>query len=245
MRSQFVNRFSFIKPAYKPESAWHKHSPFAFWLLSKLKPKTLVELGVHNGFSFFVFCQAGKLYRGKKMFYAVDHWQGDNHAGYFEDDVYLKFIEHQQKYKYTSGVIRDSFENALSHFSNQSIDVLHIDGRHFYDDVKKDFENWKPKLKQDAIVLFHDTQVVERDFGVHVFWKELVEQYPLTFEFNFGHGLGIICLGTGSTLPNAVYNLLMLDVKRVNEVQQMYKLLGTQIHYEYLLDEYKVSYTSE
>lgn len=234
-----------MKPVYNPESAWHKHSPFAFWLISKLKPETIVELGVHNGFSFFVFCQAGKRYRGKKMFYAIDHWEGDDHAGYFENYIYEKFILHQKKYKKISTVMKCLFEKALPSFEDNSIDLLHIDGRHFYEDVKNDFESWKTKLKPDAIVLFHDTQVFERDFGVHQFWKELISQYSLSFEFIHGHGLGVLCMGDGSTLPKSIFQLFALQNEKREEVQQVYKILGTQVYYEYLLKAYKIPFIKE
>lgn len=40
---------------------------------------------------------------------------------------------------------------------NEPFDYLFIDGSHFYDDVKKDFEDWYPKLAPGGIVSFHDS----------------------------------------------------------------------------------------
>ena len=74
--------------------------------------------------------------------------------------------------------MRSTFDDALKHFSDGSIDLLHIDGRHFYDDVKHDYESWRPKLSQRAIVVFHDINVRERDFGVFRLWEELRDKYP-------------------------------------------------------------------
>src|SRR5437764_4408932 len=41
-----------------PQSAWLEHAPFAFWLIEALRPRILVELGTHGGYSYFAFCQA-------------------------------------------------------------------------------------------------------------------------------------------------------------------------------------------
>ena len=87
-----------------------------------------------------------------------------------------------------------TFDEAKDYFSDHSISLLHIDGLHTYEAVKHDFENWKQKLTPNAIVIFHDTNVRERDFGVWKFWEELAEIYP-HFEFLHGNGLGILCLG--------------------------------------------------
>jgi multidrug resistance efflux pump len=46
------------------------------------------------------------------------------------------------------------------------------------------------------LILFHDTNVRERGFGVWELWQELKKQYK-TVEVLNGHGLGILILGKG------------------------------------------------
>lgn len=54
----FVSPASLWLPDFMTDSAWIEHAPFGFWLAGALRPRTIVELGVHTGFSYFVQCQA-------------------------------------------------------------------------------------------------------------------------------------------------------------------------------------------
>ena len=191
-----ISPASFGFPDAVIESAWLQHAPFAFWLMEMLQPRTFVELGAHHGFSYLSFCQAASQLGLAAKGYAVDTWQGDEHAGFYDDAVFETLAAyHDPRYGHFSRLVRSTFDDALPHFADGSIDLLHIDGRHFYDDVKHDFESWKNKLSNRAIVLLHDTNVRERGFGVPKLWEELQQQYP-AFEFLHGHGLGVLGIGT-------------------------------------------------
>jgi hypothetical protein len=48
--------------------------------------------------------------------------------------------------------MRSTFEDALEYFAGGSVDLLHIDGRHLYEDVKHDFTTWRRKLTEDSVV---------------------------------------------------------------------------------------------
>jgi hypothetical protein len=101
--------------------------------------------------------------------------------------------------------------------------LLHIDGRHFYDDVKHDFTLWRPKLIQDAVVLFHDTNVREREFGVWKFFEEVAAQHPL-FQFFHGHGLGLLILG--DRVPAPLAPLIQASRKTADQIRAVYAALG-------------------
>jgi len=183
------------RPDHLVMSAWLEHAPFAFWLADALRPRAFVELGSHHGFSYFVFCQAVRNLGCGTKCYAVDTWRGDQHASRYGEDVYDSVKLHNRQFADFSTLIRATFDDALVHFPDKGVDLLHIDGRHFYDDVKHDFESWLPKLTDDAIVLFHDTQVRDRNFGVWKYFGELRERRP-TFEFVHCQGLGVMAMGS-------------------------------------------------
>jgi hypothetical protein len=195
-----ISPASFWAPRELPSSAWLRHAPFAFWLVDALRPNVLVELGTWRGFSYLVFCQAVSQAGLSTRCHAVDTWRGDEHTGFYGDEVFESVRRlHDRRYSDFSRLIRATFDDALAEFADGSIDLLHIDGRHLYEDVRHDFESWQPKLSSRAVVLFHDTQVKERDFGVFRFWDEIKRQYP-HFEFIAGFGLGV--LGYGPDLPD-------------------------------------------
>jgi hypothetical protein len=121
---------------------------------------------------------------------------GDEHAGYYGEAVYgdLKKV-HDLRYAGFSELLRCTFDQALPYIAEDSVDLLHIDGLHTYEAVRHDFESWRPKLTDRAVVVFHDTNVRENGFGVWRLWQELRHQYQ-GFEFYHGHGLGVLLLGT-------------------------------------------------
>lgn len=230
----WLNEASFWKPRHIAESAWLEHGPFAFWLIDAVRPKTLVELGTHNGFSYFSFCQAVQQIGLSTACYAVDTWLGDEHAGFYGSEIYERVSRiNDQEYSRFSRLLRCRFDDALPNFADSSVDMLHIDGRHGYNDVRIDFESWLPKLSSSAVVLFHDTNVRERDFGVWRLWRELVDRYP-SFEFIHGHGLGV--LAVGPDIPSGLRPLMNLPAEHVDSIRAAYASLGRAVSLQHQCD---------
>ena len=225
----YLSQVSFWTPQFIEVSAWLDHAPFAFWLTSVLRPRTFVELGAHRGNSYFAFCQAVNALGLPTRCYAVDTWKGDEHSGFYGEEVFRRVRDYNEiHYAACSRLMRSTFDQALAHFSDASIDLLHIDGRHFYEDVKYDFTSWRPKLSDRAVVLFHDTNFHERNFGVYRFWDEISASFP-SFEFLHGHGLGV--LGIGANLPKEIATFLKVtrDTSVAINVRHVYATLGSRL----------------
>lgn len=174
---------------------WAGHIPFAAWLMATLRPRTLVELGVYSGISYLAFCQAAVEHQVPLRAWGVDTWEGDPHAGHYDASVLQKLrAEHDARYGHFSTLVQSLFDDALHTVPDASVDLLHIDGLHTYEAVRHDFETWKGKLSERAVVLFHDTAVRQGDFGVWRFWDEVTRDYP-SLSFEHSNGLGVLLVG--------------------------------------------------
>ena len=208
-------------------SAWITHIPFAMALIQILQPRTLVELGTFKGDSYCAFCQSVLASETGTRCFAIDTWIGDAHAGPIHQQVlgHLR-AHHDPLYGSFSTLVQSEFDTAAPRFGDGSIDLLHIDGLHTYEAVMHDFATWQPKLSDRGVVLFHDTQVRERDFGVWRAWEELSVNRP-NFEFTHGFGLGV--LGVGANLPQAFREFLDAAHANPQLIRQFFFIIGHRI----------------
>lgn len=194
-----LHALPFRVPERMPVSAWIEHLPFMFWMIDALRPSSFVELGTHNGASYCAACEAVRALALDCRCYAVDTWRGDEHAGFYGEEVWEDLRSHHDvRYSAFSRLVRSTFDEAVAHFPDNSIDLLHIDGLHSYEAVRHDFDTWRPKLSENAVVMLHDTNVRERGFGVFRLWAEVAAGRP-HFEFLHGHGLGVVAMGKTPT----------------------------------------------
>jgi hypothetical protein len=208
-------------------SAWKEHVPFAMNLVAALRPGTLVELGTHAGDSFCAMCQAVVHEELGTRCYAVDTWQGDEHAGRYGPEVLADLrAHHDPLYGGFSRLVQETFDGARAQFSDGSVDLLHIDGFHTADAVQADLDGWLPELSPSGVVMLHDTNVRERGFGVWKVWEQVAARYP-HFEFVHGHGLGIAAVG--ETPPAALAPLLGARGDEVTAIRAFFSGLGQRV----------------
>lgn len=100
------------------------------------------------------------------MAYAVDHWQGDSQAGFFDESVFQGVVKLNLKYSGFSTLLKMSFHEALHSFQDQTVDLLHIDGFLSDDAVKQEFDSWLCKMTDNGVILLHDIHVRRDSFDV-------------------------------------------------------------------------------
>ena len=214
-------------PSRVASTAWMGHVPFAMFLVDVLRPEAVAELGTFYGVSYCTFCQAIKELGVKARCYAIDTWEGDAQTGFYGSEVLEELkAHHDPLYGGFSQLIQSTFDEALKYFPDQTFDLLHIDGFHTYDAVRSDFKKWLPKMTDRGVILFHDINVRERDFGVWRLWGELKLKYP-HFEFVHSYGLGV--LAVGRDYPAGLKSLFECSAEEAAQIRHFFSQLGTRL----------------
>ena len=103
---------------------------------------------------------------------------------------YVKIKRKQYNLQDNLEFIKGDF-NQVATTWDREINILHIDGSHHYDDVKKDFQIWSKFVKDDGVILLHDTCVENfngNEYGVKKFFSE-VDLPKINFTYTFGLGV--------------------------------------------------------
>ena len=161
---------------YTPKS----HRGFVEWLIDRIKPKVTVELGVDYGYSSFLMalCQDNPVY-------GIDCFDVSVH-GPREDDDYQFVMSVKEKLELDNLEIIKGYFDDVAKTWDKEIDLLHIDGLHDYNNCKNDCDTWAPLVKENGVILFHDT--ISNPTGVGHFFSQL-EVPKINFTNSFGLGV--------------------------------------------------------
>jgi predicted O-methyltransferase YrrM len=161
---------------YPPKS----HREFVEWLINRIKPEVTVELGVDYGYSSFLMalCQNNPVY-------GIDCFDVSVH-GPREDDDYQFVMSVKEKLGLDNLEIIKGYFDDVAKTWDKEINLLHIDGLHDYENCKNDCDTWAPLVKEDGVILFHDT--VSNPDGAGLFFSQL-EVPKVNFTNSFGLGV--------------------------------------------------------
>jgi hypothetical protein len=167
--------------------------------------------------------------------YAVDTWQGDPQSGFFGAEVlgHLR-AHHDPLYGEFSRLVQGRFDEAAAHFDDGSVDLLHVDGFHTYEEVSRDFETWLPKMSGRGVVVLHDTNARRPEYGVWRLWEEIKQRYR-HFELVHAHGLGV--LAVGPERPRGFDELLSASDDEARWARELFFQLGHRLRVLLLLED--------
>ncbi|HSX10842.1 MAG TPA: class I SAM-dependent methyltransferase [Chlamydiales bacterium] len=165
------------------DSTWKGHEPFAFWLVQRLHPKTIVDLGFDRGLSTITFA-----YRNRGQVFGIDWFDEGNYASKcFALDTAFQNISNAIRFHYARNIhlIVGPFRD-VSKTWKRKIDILHIGLASKYTVAKQHYDNWSRYLNTDGVVLLHDVTSFPNETGR--FFNDL----PMhKFIFPFAQGLGV------------------------------------------------------
>jgi len=128
--------------------------------LVSLLPKDSVaaEIGVAEG-----HFSADLLEKGVRKLYSVDNWNhipsvtGDgNFNQEWHDKNYRVAKERLSKYGERSVILKGLSVEMAKLVPDNSLDLLYLDGAHYYAGVAADLNAWYPKVKSGGVVAGHD-----------------------------------------------------------------------------------------
>jgi methyltransferase family protein len=173
-------------PAYiaRP-SHWLAHAPFSFWLMEAHKPRSVVELGLDTGNSYFAFLQAAQTLGLETTFCGVSFEEGP--AGKL--DPLRAFND--RNYGSNSRLVIARPDDAPGGLVDGRVDILHINAIR-PDETLRHFERWLPAMSDRGIVLLHG---IQHDDRLRALWSGLSSRFR-SFAFEHEHGLGVAYVGS-------------------------------------------------
>ncbi len=130
-------------------------------LAKKEKVETIVEIGIYAGDLSRLLFPIKTL----KTLYMIDPWKEytnyKNKLMFSQEDADLLYesVKCWSEISFIKDkvyIMRKTSIDASIYFNNNSMDFIHIDGNHHYDEVKADIKTWLPILKPGKLLTGDD-----------------------------------------------------------------------------------------
>lgn len=152
---------------------YNRKAFLAFLIKEMVEKGVAVEIGVlHGDFSKMIL----ELLKPSKLILVDPYVRSDESYGaslsflnsaYSNEEDYNNIVKRFEKEIYSCQVeiVRKYSYEAVDYVAVNSCDFIYHDASHLYDDIKRDLNDWLPKLKEGGLVCGHD--YIEFDnFGV-------------------------------------------------------------------------------
>ena len=121
----------------------------------------LVEIGTaYGGGACLLLMSAGP----KSKVHSIDPFVPDSHGGWQSSAKQAKqhvaTAAERLGFDVTRWILHEQYSYEAALDAPARIDFLFLDGDHLYSAVRRDFEDWLPKVKAGGVVLIHDSRRV-------------------------------------------------------------------------------------
>ena len=144
---------------------------FLLFLKQQIPENSLVvEIGVlHGDFSELILniLSPSKLFLVDPYIINENTYSDGLTTSYSTEHDYVSILRRFQSQIYNKQIIIDKNYSYISvnKYTDGTIDAVYLDGSHLYEDVKKDLNDWLPKLKEGSLICGHDYVNIS-NFGV-------------------------------------------------------------------------------
>jgi cephalosporin hydroxylase len=155
--------------------------PFMEYLDTEVKPVNILEIGLCQGGSFYLWA---KLAQPAGIKLGIDLPNGRWGVPYTRSKDEIAINKHNiQMFAPNIDILWGESKDTKSidwvkeQLGDQKLDLLFIDGDHSYLGAKIDYANYSPFVKEGGIIALHDIKESElhkaNDCNVYKFWQEL------------------------------------------------------------------------
>ncbi|AMV39364.1 glycosyltransferase [Planctomyces sp. SH-PL62] len=228
--AHYLSAASFWAPDHAFEPSDHAQiSPVIFWTIDAIRPRKIVQIGVREPGIYFSMCEAVRRLEIDARCLAVEPRLGSGtNSAFLEASLQRVREAHDRAYSTISKLLRPSSEEVVDTFQDGSIDLFHPSDAAGVEALMADFERWKAKFSDRAVLVLSRTCLQGRKLGAYDAFHDLVRRYP-SFEFTHGDGLGLLAIGPNP--PHGIRPLFEADAEpgRRNEIRAVYARLGRSL----------------
>lgn len=122
----------------------------------------IADVGAWTGLSSLLFASIASPKGGKVL--SVDWFQGSEATNLSFAGKYFNikriFLENIKQFEYSKviEILEGNTAEIANRITNETLDVVFLDADHRYDYVKRDIQNWLPKVKKGGLLCGHDCE---------------------------------------------------------------------------------------